>query len=73
MSQRYYDTVILGATFLWLGAVLSLENAVVIEKGGLFGAEFVNSYKVCEPKVVSASLHDLKLKLLEILSLLGYI
>ena len=52
MSQKYYDTVILGATFSGLGAALSLENAIVIEKGGLFGAEFVNSYKVCEPKNV---------------------
>lgn len=52
MSPKYYDYAVLGATFLGLGAALSMENAVVIEKGGLFGAEFVNSYKVCEPKVM---------------------
>ena len=52
MSQKYYDTAVFGATFLGLGAALGMENVVVIEKGGLFGAEFVNSYKVCAPKVV---------------------
>ena len=26
---------------------------MVIEKGGLFGAEFVNSYKVCESKIIN--------------------
>ena len=54
MAQKYYDTAVFGATFLGLGAALNLENVVVIEKGGLFGAEFVNSYKVCTPKVVEA-------------------
>lgn len=52
MAQKYYDTAVFGTTFLGLGAALGMENAVVIEKGGLFGAEFVNSYKVCAPKVV---------------------
>ena len=52
MEQKYYDTAVFGTTFLGLGAALSMENVVVIEKGGLFGAEFVNSYKVCAPKVV---------------------
>lgn len=49
---RYYDTAVFGTTFLGLGAALSMENVVVIEKGGLFGAEFVNNYKVCAPKAV---------------------
>lgn len=52
MLQKYYDTAVFGTTFLGLGAALSMENVVVIEKGGLFGAEFVNSYKVCAPKAV---------------------
>jgi len=52
MAQKYYDTAVFGTTFLGLGAALQMENVVVIEKGGLFGAEFVNSYKVCAPKVV---------------------
>ena len=52
MAQKYYDTAVFGTTFLGLGAALQIENVVVIEKGGLFGAEFVNSYKVCIPKVV---------------------
>ena len=52
MAQKYYDTAVFGTTFLGLGAALGMENVVVIEKGGLFGAEFVNSYKVCAPKVV---------------------
>ena len=52
MSQKYYETAVLGATFLGLGAALRLKNVVLIEKGGLFGKEFVNSYKVCEPTVV---------------------
>lgn len=54
MSQKYYDTAVFGATFLGLGAALGMDNVVVIEKGGLFGAEFVNSYKVCEKKVIEA-------------------
>ena len=52
MAQKYYDTAVFGTTFLGMGAALQMENVVVIEKGGLFGAEFVNSYKVCIPKVV---------------------
>ena len=67
MAQRYYDTAVFGTTFLGLGAALQMENVVVIEKGGLFGAEFVNSYKVCAPKIVEpktelgkAFLEDLK-------------
>ena len=52
MAQKYYDTAVCGTTFLGLGAALQMENVVVIEKGGLFGAEFVNSYKVCAPKIV---------------------
>ena len=52
MSPKYYDYAVLGASFLGFGAALSMENVVVIERGGLFGTEFVNSYKVCEPKVV---------------------
>ena len=52
MSKKYYDTAVFGTTFLGLGAALGMENVVVIEKGGLFGAEFVNSYKVCAPKAV---------------------
>ena len=52
MAQKYYDTAVFGTTFLGLGAALCMENVVVIEKGGLFGAEFVNSYKVCAPKAV---------------------
>ena len=47
MSQRYYDTAILGATFLGIGAALHLKNAIVIEKGGILGEEFIDSYKVC--------------------------
>lgn len=65
--MKYYDTAVFGATFLGLGAALALENAVVIERGGAFGAEFVNSYKVCEPGPVktgtesgSRFLEDLK-------------
>ncbi len=53
MTQRYYDTAILGATFLGLGAALNLENVVVIERGGLLGSEYVASYKVCEPKNIN--------------------
>ena len=67
MAQKYYDTAVFGTTYLGLGAALGMENVVVIEKGGLFGAEFVNSYKVCAPKVVEpktelgkAFLEDLK-------------
>lgn len=67
MAQRYYDTAVFGTTFFGLGAALQRENVVVIENGGLFGAEFVNSYKVCVPKVVEpktelgkAFLEDLK-------------
>ena len=52
MSQKHYDAAVLGATFLGIGAALSLKNVVMIEKGGLFGEEFVNSYKVCKPKDV---------------------
>lgn len=47
MSQRYYDTAILGATFLGIGAALNSKNAIVIEKGEILGAEFIGSYKVC--------------------------
>ena len=46
MSQRYYDTAILGATFLGIGAALNSKNAIVIEKGEILGAEFIGSYKV---------------------------
>lgn len=53
MTKRVYDIAIFGTTFLGLGAALRLENAVVIEKGGLFGTEFVNSYKVCEAKIIN--------------------
>lgn len=53
MQKKYYETVVFGATFLGLGAALNLENVIVIENGGLFGAEFVNSYKVCKPKAVT--------------------
>jgi hypothetical protein len=52
MEPRYYDTAIIGTTFLGLGAALHMQNVVVIEKGGLLGAEFINSYKVCEMKQV---------------------
>jgi hypothetical protein len=44
-----YETIIIGASFLGLGAAMGLENCAVIERGGLFGAEFVNSYKVSLP------------------------
>ena len=53
MTQRYYDTAILGATFLGLSAALNLENVVVIERGGLFGSEYVANYKICEPKNIN--------------------
>jgi hypothetical protein len=32
-----------------MGAALALDDCVVIESGGLFGAEFVNSYKLSRP------------------------
>ncbi|MBQ8232690.1 MAG: hypothetical protein IJZ34_12310 [Lachnospiraceae bacterium] len=35
MSQKHYDAAVLGATFLGIGAALSLKNVVIIEKGGL--------------------------------------
>jgi hypothetical protein len=50
MLKDCYDTMILGASFLGLGAALNSENCVVTESGGLFGAEFINNYKICEPK-----------------------
>ncbi len=47
MAVKHYETVIFGATFLGFGAALSMEGAVaVIERGGLFGAEFVDCFKV---------------------------
>lgn len=52
MAEKYYDVAIFGATFLGLGAALELENVVVIEKRGLLGAEYVNSFKICEPKEI---------------------
>ncbi len=52
MGKRYYDTVIFGATFLGLAAACASGGKVaVIEKGGLLGAEFTNSYKVCRPGI----------------------
>lgn len=45
--QVHYDTAVLGATFLGIGVALGSKNCVIIERGGLLGAEFVNSYKVC--------------------------
>ena len=50
---EYFDTLILGATFLGLGVALSKNNCAVIESGGLFGAEFVNSYKVNKPEHIT--------------------
>ena len=52
MAQNYYDVAILGATFLGLGAALKMKRAIVIEKGNFFGAEFINSYKVCKSKLI---------------------
>ncbi len=48
MTVKHYETVILGATFLGLGAALSIKGKVaVVESGGLFGAEFVDCFKIC--------------------------
>jgi hypothetical protein len=49
MEREYCDTAILGATFLGMGAALNLDDCAVIESGGLFGAEFVNNYKINRP------------------------
>ncbi len=44
--KKYYDTVILGATFLGLGAALAKgKDVAVIEKGSLFGAEYVDCFR----------------------------
>lgn len=52
MGKRHYDTVIFGATFLGLAAACECKGKVaVVEKGGLLGAEFTNSYKVCRPGI----------------------
>ena len=40
------DTLIFGASFLGIGAALAANNCIVAESGGIFGAEFVNTYKV---------------------------
>ena len=55
MTQKCYDVAILGATFLGLGAALSLKNAVVIEKADFFGTEFINNYKVCKPQLINST------------------
>jgi hypothetical protein len=53
MGKPYSDTLVLGASFLGIGAALTVDDCVVIESGGLFGAEFVNSYKVNNPEKIS--------------------
>ena len=52
MDGQYFDTLIFGASFLGLGAALSMNNCAVIEGGCLFGAEFVNCYKVNAPEQI---------------------
>jgi len=51
MEKRYYDTAVLGASFMGLGVAMQTENTIVIEKGGTFGSEFVNSFRVCKPGI----------------------
>jgi hypothetical protein len=49
VRQKQYDTAVLGATFLGFGIALNSENCVILENGGVFGPEFINSYKICPP------------------------
>ncbi len=53
MTEKRYDTVILGATFLGFGAALSMKGkTAIVESGGLFGAEFVDCFKLCHKSPV---------------------
>lgn len=47
--KKQYRAAVFGATFLGLGAALCTGDCVVIDAGGVPGAEFVESDKVCRP------------------------
>jgi len=53
METEYSNTIILGASFLGIGCALVLDGCIVIESSGIFGAEFLNTYKVNNPGHVS--------------------
>lgn len=56
MDRRIYETVFLGATFFAAGGAVSCpEGTLIIESGGLIGAEYVDSLNEREIKNVTMS------------------
>ncbi|NOU65473.1 hypothetical protein GC096_15670 [Paenibacillus sp. LMG 31461] len=68
-DNRYYPTIILGATFAGLGAAYACgKEALLIERSALVGYEFINSYNLGEDwhaTVLSEEGEKLKNELLE--------
>jgi len=53
MNSAYCGTLIFGASFLGIGLALETDNCIVVESSGIFGAEFINTYRICKKVPVS--------------------